>query len=194
MTNYYFKGSPIVAPLTVTSEEPAFVGDSISLRRTVASQKSQRWRLTFSVQPDIEKAGALFVDAVTTANDKSTMTMPQLVDVAKNLSVNGASLTASGAAGDGSVTITGTAGTIPAGTFIQFSDHDKIYVVTADFSSGSMSVFPTLRQAVSGSVYYPGFSTEPTLSYWKDEEEVKGVTYEDGILAGLYQLSILEAL
>ena len=58
-------------------------------------------------------------------------------------------------AGDTSITLGGTGtGTLKAGDFIKFANHDKIYMVVADqsdISTGSLTIEPPLTTAVSSS-------------------------------------------
>lgn len=70
--------------------------------------------------------------------------------------------TATGTAGSTSITVSGT-GTLKAGDFIGFNnsgaDHEKAYMVTADATlsgSGSVSIMPGLKKAVSSATFYTG--------------------------------------
>jgi hypothetical protein len=53
-------------------------------------------------------------------------------------------------AGDTTVRVDGGTGTIKAGDFVKFASHDKVYMVTADFSSlsANLSIQPGLIAAV----------------------------------------------
>jgi len=207
MKNYYFEGSPIAAPLTISSNEPVFVSESISLGQTRRSQGSQRWELTFSVQPLGEQTPLVFLNSVRSGSTVGEMVMPQLLHVEENLSTDGSGLKLSvdAAANASEVNVycpscflSGNNIFLPAGAFINFAGHSKLYVITAKYDSSSdtsLEIFPSLRKEVLAGteVFYPGYSgPEPSLKYWRSNSEIKGVTYEDGVLASLFKLNLLE--
>jgi len=104
MTVYYFEGSPIVAPLTIESNEPVFAVDTINLKQQRASQGAQRWELSFQVQTrDIEEN--YFVDIVSMANQANTMVMPQLLSVDKKTTLPITGVAAAANAGASSVSV-----------------------------------------------------------------------------------------
>jgi hypothetical protein len=201
MTVYYFEGSPIVAPLTIQSNEPVFVADTVNLKQQRASQGAQRWELSFQIQTkDIEED--YFVGVVTGLNQAKTMVMPQLFSVDKKVTVTTAGSASATSAGANSVSInfSTAAKLLPKGSFIKFANHSKIYMVTANVTTQSTAVsvpiYPSLRVAVSAAtaVYHPGSSVKPTLQYYRDLETLQGVTYEDGILVNPGTIKLLEAL
>jgi hypothetical protein len=75
---YYYEGYEILAPLTITSNEPVFDADTISLRKQRATQNAQRWELSFSVTT-LTPSGLL--TSITDFDSAKTMTMPQLNEV-----------------------------------------------------------------------------------------------------------------
>ena len=62
--------------------------------------------------------------------------------------------TGTASVGDTSITLGGTGtGTLKAGDYIKFANHNKVYMVVADnsdISTGSLTIEPPLRTAVSG--------------------------------------------
>lgn len=53
-------------------------------------------------------------------------------------------------AGDSTIAVDGFTGTIKAGDFIKFANHDKVYMVTADLSgAGTMSIEPAITSDLS---------------------------------------------
>jgi hypothetical protein len=200
MTVYYFEGSPIVAPLTIESNEPVFSVDSINLKQQRASQGVQRWELSFQIQTkDIEED--YFVAMVSQANLARTMVMPQLNSVVKKVTVTNAAVTNSTNAAATSVVMNfNQVGFLPKGTFIKFSNHSKIYAVTSNINTvvGTISVpiYPSLRTAtpINTVVYHVGSETKPVLSYFRDLETLQGITYEDGVLVNPGTVKIIEAL
>lgn len=57
-----FLGRDITTPLTIVSNQPEFVGDTLSLRRVTTRRTAQRWELEFGLAPDTtgELAGSTF--------------------------------------------------------------------------------------------------------------------------------------
>ena len=49
MSVYYYNGAQILAPFTITSNEPMFDMTTISLKTQRASQGAQRWELSFDI-------------------------------------------------------------------------------------------------------------------------------------------------
>jgi hypothetical protein len=104
MTVYYFEGSPIVAPLTIESNEPVFAVDTINLKQQRASQGAQRWELSFQIQTrDIEED--YFVSMVTNASTAKSMTMPQLLSVDKKTTLPITGVASAANAGASSITV-----------------------------------------------------------------------------------------
>lgn len=202
MAVYYFEGSPIVAPLKIESNEPIFVTDSISLKQQRASQGAQRWELEFTVMTrDVEED--LFVSSIVYANQARTMVMPQLlsVDNKTTCSVAGTvSATATVASSTVSITFSEIGTTIPKGSFIKFSNHPKLYLVTSEVTTtGSpvvVSIFPVLREEVTSgvTVNHPGSPTKPMFTYYQSTDNVRGIIYEDGVLVNPGTIKLLEAL
>lgn len=52
-------------------------------------------------------------------------------------------------AGDRTIAMDGITGTIKAGDVIKFANHDKVYMVVEDFTSGTMTIEPGLVSSVS---------------------------------------------
>ncbi len=201
MTVYYFEGSPIVAPLTIESNEPVFVADTVNLKQQRASQSAQRWELSFQIQTkDIEED--YFVGIVTNINTAKTMVMPQLLAVDKKVTVttNGSANATSAGASTITVNFSAAERLLPKGSFIKFSNHSKIYMVTANVTTQttpvSVSIYPELKQTISAgtTVYHPGSSIKPTLQYYRDLETLQGITYEDGVLINPGTIRLIEAL
>ena len=200
MTVYYFEGSPIVAPLTIESNEPIFASDTISLKQQRASQGAQRWELSFQIQTkDIEED--YFVAMVTGITQAKTMTMPQLLSVDKKVTVTANGVPSATAIGASTVSIGfNQTGFLPKGSFIKFSNHSKLYMVTSNITTSinpvSVPIYPSLRVAVTTShlVYHPGSTIKPALSYYRDLETLQGITYEDGVLVNPGTIKLIEAL
>lgn len=202
MTVYYFEGSPIVAPLTIESNEPVFAVDSINLKQQRASQGAQRWELSFQIQTK-EIEDDYFIAMVTSASTAKTMVMPQLLSTDKkvNLSTSNGAVTSAAAIAATSVTINFSYdGLLPKGSFIKFANHSKIYTVTSNVVTSllgvSVPIYPSLRAAVPSTtaVNHPKSSTKPMFQYYRDLETLQGITYEDGIIVNPGTIKLIEAL
>jgi hypothetical protein len=201
MTVYYFEGSPIVAPLTIESNEPIFSADTVSLKQQRASQGAQRWEISFQIQTkDIEED--YFVTMVTGITDSKSMIMPQLNSVDKKITVTSNNcVPAATSQGANAVAIDfNEVGFLPKGSFIQFSNHSKIYMVTSNVATSTASVlvniYPSLRTTVNTAhfVYHPGSTVKPSLQYYRSLDTLQGITYEDGVLVNPGTINLLEAV
>jgi hypothetical protein len=207
MTVYYFNNCPIAAPITFESEEPAFISESVSLKRYTLSQAAQRWRLIFDITVN-DNEEDLLLDYVINSLTPSTMTMPQLNSVnSKSYKVSGSGdvnfLVSGGAsAGVSSVVVNlnGYSAFIRKGAFIQFSNHSKIYALTQDFNSSvstTMHFFPTLRVGVvaGNGIRNPLSNTKPVFTYLKSiENSLPGLRYSDGILTEMQSITLIESI
>jgi len=201
MTVYYYEGAKILAPLTISSNEPFFDADTVSLKKQRASQGAQRWELSFSTLPKDNVAEA-FIASVNNLHLADSMIMPQLQEVENRFTLSGNILTSnSSAAGDLDVTMNNdgsNTGLLPKGYFIKFANHDKIYVVTNDndfagSTNRTMNIFPALTQTVPAqtAVYT---STNATFTFFRDIDNVKGITFTDGILSNQGTINLIEAV
>lgn len=202
MTTYLYKGVPIVAPLTIESNEPLFVADMLNLKQERVSQAAQRWELTFNVQFR-DDDGDYFAEVLKGISAPKEMVMPQLVAVDKRITSTSTPTVAALTAVNSntvSVNISETGTLIPAGTFVKFSNHKKIYAVlnsiTTTGGTVSMDIYPRLIEPVPSTtlVYHANTSVKPLLSYYVSLDSLQGVTYEDGLLVNPGSISLIEAL
>lgn len=161
---YYFEGYEISAPITFASNEPMFDADTVSLRKQRASQGAQRWEISFGVLTDSP------VDLMASIVDfdiAKTMIMPQFREVNERLStVN-----------------------FPKGAFVTGSNN-KVYMVKADAATVvDTNLYPTPPSGLT-------YSTVPnaTLRYYRDVNDLRGISFSDGILVNAGAISIIEAL
>jgi hypothetical protein len=192
---YYFKGSKILAPLSITSNEPIYDTDTISLSKQRASQGAQRWEVAFNTVSSGETEADLLVGIITNLAVADTMIMPQLPSVDRtNTAGVSLAISANKAAGQSSVTIVNN-GIIAKGSFIKFSNHAKIYMVTADVTAGTkaVSIYPSLRSAVTTAhTFKTGASA--TFTYYRDVSNLRGLTFTDGLLSSAGTINLVEAL
>ena len=201
MTAYYYNGSPILAPLTIESNQPIFVNDTVSLKQIRTAMNAQRWELSFDVLTN-DNAVELLLCAVEDQANTKTMVMPQLKEVTDKGTTNSDLLVATtlASATDTTVNISKTTGTgiAPKGSFIKFSNHSKIYLLLTEinlstFTSGDVEIYPSLRQDVPATTQLETFD-DVSITYRPSIDNLKGVTYSDGILASPGRINIIEAL
>jgi hypothetical protein len=195
MSVYYFNGAQILAPLTIESNEPIFDVDTVSLSKQRASQGAQRWELSFDTAMTNTTEADMLVGMVTGIATSGTMVMPQLpsVDLANTASAT-LSVSVNAAAESSTVTVVSD-GVISKGSFVKFSNHDKLYMVTADVAAGTapVSIYPSLRSAVSTS---HTLKTGPSviLTYYRNVDNLRGIQFTDGVLSSVGVVSLVEAI
>lgn len=182
-----------VVPLTLKSNVPEFISDTLSLKRSVSRRPAQRWELTTNLSPKTQGANdlfALFVEKGST--ELLEIITPQNIGVINSRVMKNTDTFATGNINSKVVQVTNT-GFIPRGTMVKFQNHDKIYMTTSSLkNSGELSVFPALRASVTNQ-----------LMVWKDDVKmevrletnvVKGMVFADGILMDLGAVTFVEAL
>jgi hypothetical protein len=181
------------APLTVRSNQPIFSSDTLSLKRTTSRRTAHRWEIEANLEPLTSGANDLFVNLVTKGFTESvTISMPQNYGVIlKRTSVSTPAGT--GDRGATTVDVTGNTGLIPAGTFVRFPSHSKIYITTADLSgSGTMHVYPALRDDATGGVF--NHRDDVMMPCLYDTDTISGMVYTDGILMDIGKVKLIERL
>ena len=192
---YYFKGAKILAPLSITSNEPVYDVDTVSLSKQRATQGAQRWEVAFTTATSDATEADMLVGVIDSITSAETMVMPQLPSVAR-LNTAGVSLVVSANASGGASTVTVVSdGIISKGSFIKFSNHDKVYLVTADVAAGTVpvSIYPSLRSAVT-TAHTMNTGASVSLSYYRDVSNLRGLTFTDGILSSTGTINLIEAI
>lgn len=220
MKTYYYNGAQILAPFTITSNEPMFDMTTISLKTQRASQGAQRWELSFDIIAENSNQADLFVSSFKDIESANTMIMPQLTsstkprynssgedtlykteEVGANLNEITMPISVSASAGATQVYIgAGTAvvtGLMPKGTFIKFSNSDKLYVTTSDAnfanSGSAIDIYPRLKKTLSTSDNIV-LKDLVQFSYYRDIGNQQGITFTDGILSNIGQINLIEAV
>lgn len=176
---YYYNGAKILAPLSITSNEPVYDVDTVSLSKQRTTQGAQRWELAFKTATSDATEADMLVGVVDSITSAETMTMPQLPSVVKaNTSSAVLPINADASGGASTVTVVSD-GVISKGSFIKFSNHDKIYMVTAGVAASTTPANTVLTGSIdpTASVNVVGvgtlFNTELTVG---DEILVSGET------------------
>jgi len=181
------------APMTVRSNHPVYASDALNLSRQITRRTAQRWEIESALEPLSSGAQDLFAHIVSYGySTPITIITPQNYGaILKRTSTS--SPTASASANSVSVTVSGNVNLIPAGTFIKFSNHNKVYMVTGDRSgNGAMGIYPALRTSVSGTAFTHRDDVQMTCHY--DLDTTIGMTFTDGILMDLGTIKLVEAV
>lgn len=200
MSVYYFNGAQILAPLTITSNEPLYEVDTVSLKKQRANQDVQRWELSFNTIGTSETQIDIFLGSAVENHTVQSMVMPQLPVVDANTTIASSSFVLGGSTSAESLSVdviaSGDTGVIPKGTFFKFSSHDKIYVTTSETTmSGTTTIdfYPKLRVASTAS-HTVRFKELATLAFYRDIDNQTGITFSDGVLSNAGTISVIEAL
>jgi hypothetical protein len=106
--------------------------------------------------------------------------------------------TETASAGATSITLGGTGtGTLKAGDFIKFANHDKVYMVVADqsdISTGTLTIEPPLTTAITTSTII--YDNVPFTVYLTNDIQEFGVVGndKDGNLLYQFEIDVEEAL
>jgi hypothetical protein len=184
------------APLTLRSNQAIFSSDTLSLKRYTVKRSPQRWELEAGLEPLTSEAAPLMTHIITSGYDiPVTIVTPQNYGVIKRR-VNTGTPLASASVGASVVSIAGTNGLVPAGTFIRFSNHSKVYMTTEDYnnplSSGLMKIYPSLVQSVNNVDMFCNDDVIMTCFY--DTDMVRGMVYRDGIMMDVGTAKLVEKL
>ena len=183
-----------VAPLTVKSNQPVFSTDALTLKRSNFRRSGQRWEITSNLIPLTHTANQLFAFFVKHGHsERFQILMPQNVGSDHQRTALSDRGLCTGLVGSDTVSITNQTGLIPAGTFIRFSNHSKIYMLTEDFDRGSqMRIYPRLRMSVSNTSFK--CNDDVLMEALFDTDTVIGMVFVDGILMDNGVVKIIEAL
>ena len=204
---YQWEGLDILAPLTFKSNQTVWTVEKLDKSIDRLSHPSQRWDLSFAVKSN-EGENFAFRALTGDFSVASFMPMPSLLRSDHKSSLNGRpavgaiKLESTAAAGVSTVTIKNSVATsfaVGVGTFVQFSNHNKVYVMTSDrtfpasTAATTMNFFPKLRVSVPANTTVK-FYDEVTYHYYLDTNNLQGITYVDGQLFGIDNVSLWEAL
>jgi hypothetical protein len=183
----------LVAPVTVRSNQPIYVSDTMSLKRVTNLRAAQRWEIEANLLPI--NNGDLFSEIISKGYTGDVkVLMPQVYG--NRLPSNRATGTCSASGGvlaGTTVTIAGANGLIPKGTFLKFGNHDKIYMLKNDVTgSGVGQIYPSLRMAVGGGTLVNHFDTLGTFMF--DLDTVLGMVFVDGIRMDNGAVKLVEKL
>ena len=172
-------------PLSVKSNQPAYVQDAMNLKRKAGFQGVQRWEVSTAIASSYGNSGFLVHGIEKGVVIPFKIRIPQMVGL--NIGPN----TTASVATQGSNSLTTAAPLIP-GEFIRIGTDNKVYLVLR--SEGNVAVLrPSLNRGVAdGSTVYRGGNVSLSVRY--DMDTVIGMTFEDGILSNPGVIKFIEAI
>tara|TARA_S200002703_G_scaffold150912_1_gene149741 strand:- start:79 stop:678 length:600 start_codon:yes stop_codon:yes gene_type:complete len=185
--------------LGIRSLQNTLMSKSISGKRFARQIDGQRFGFTASIitakRSDVY--GELMAFVMKQRSQKETFTIiPPEISNARGTASGIPHGTAS--AGATSITLGGTGtGTLKAGDYIKFANHDKIYMVVedqSDISTGTLTIEPPLREAVSSSDIT--YDNVPFTVYLVNQmQEFGGIGADkDGNVLYKFELDVEESL
>ena len=189
--------SVFAAPLSIVSNQPAFVSDTASLRRVVSTQGVQRWEIEAALVPTNDSANYLAHSVLNGYNQVIYVRMPQVYRPARLMlnEIYSLRLTANAAVGSTTISMDGMgADQIPLGEFINIGNDPKVYVVTNSGINGvGVQIHPPLLSAkvINDTVK---FGTKVTMRARYDLNTQLGIAFTDGILADPGSVKLIEAI
>jgi len=182
-----------VAPLTVRSVVPVFASDTLSLKRKAARRKAHRWEINAGLEPLVNGGGSLFAMFIDTdVTDSFEVIMPQHYGNILSRRMLNITATATGSENSENISVSNT-GFIPAGTFIKFANHNKIYATLENCTnSENIRIKPRLLQPVSNTAFKWG--DDVIMKSMFELNVVVGMQYTDGILHEMKNVTIIEDL
>lgn len=179
-------------PLSVRSNKPVFVSDSVSLKRNSKGRTAQRWEVECGLEPLRDDANALFVHMVDYGPETAFDTMmPQNVGVMLKRTSE-STPTGTALSGADQLAVTGNVGFIPKGTFIRFSNHSKVYMTKTDLTdNGNVKLHPRLRMDVAHT-----FKHRDNVKLYCnfDTDALRGMSYSDGMLQDVGRIKLIEKI
>lgn len=148
-----FPTTPTFNSLSIKSNVSYVQSDTVNLRLQTRDLGGQRFEVSAGYPPMIAAnfAPIWAYLAPKQAGTAFDIVLPRLSNQISAVSGT-ADVDGSFSAGVSSVDITGITGILKAGEYVKFSNHNKVYLVTADRNSGGpLSIFPDLRSPVTSS-------------------------------------------
>jgi hypothetical protein len=185
--------------LGIKSIQDTILSKSISGKKLSRQIDGQRWgftaRIIIAKRSDVYGELMAFIVKQRSGKENFTIIPPEMED-ARGTASGVPHGTAS--AGATSITLGGTGtGTLKAGDFIKFANHDKVYMVVADqadISTGTLTIEPPLTTAISSSTIV--YDNVPFTVYLTNDIQEFGVVGndKDGNLLYQFEIDLEEAL
>lgn len=188
-----------VTPMTVRSNQPIFLSDTLSLRRVVTRRSAQRWEIETNLLPGTGGANSLFADIVNKGYDGTVfVAMPQNYTVMqKRKHYSDLTIAVSTATPDKATITLQTGDFMPRGTFFRNKNpaYPKVYMTTEDAAPGSnvVGIHPPNQRSVAWSATC---ATRDLVigHFYYDTDTVRGMVYTDGIIMDNGAVKLVEKI
>lgn len=181
------------APLAVISNQPAFVSDTLSLKRKTNSQDVQRWELEASIVPTNDSSNFLVHSVKYGHTDSFGVRMPQVFGTRPVTNGLDLRVAATVLAGASLLNINNIDSSLLSGQFISFANHSKVYLIVKDGTGGvGYEIYPPLQQNVTTNTVI-NYGGKVTMQVRYDLDTRLGITYRDGVLADQGTVRYIEA-
>lgn len=186
------------APLTIESDKPVLVNETLSLKRKVAYTDIQRWKIETGLLP-VDSAIELFLHSVTNGfTEPFAVRMPQIyrtATISSNLNPN---VVANVQASLDTLQVSNIGASIlPVGEFIKFNNHSKVYLIKESTSLGGginqIKIFPKLLRNITA-LENITYGAKVTMTALYDFGNKSGISYSDGIITSYEGILLVEAL
>lgn len=188
-------------PLSVTSNQPVFVSDALSLKRFSTKSSAQRWEIEAGLEPLSIDSEDLMLEIITKGPTETVnILMPQNYSVKQINKLNSTSINVNGTLGSTQITVNNFLGNIQKGSYFRFAANNltKVYMTTSALDSTSLlsstavNIYPPLRaNIVNQSILFRNDVKMPCLI---DTDTVRGMVYNDGILMSVDKIKLIEKL
>ena len=179
--------------LGIKSIQDTILSKTVSGKKLARQIDGQRWGFTAKIitakRSDVYGDLMAFIVKQRSGKENFTIIPPEVEDARGTAS---GIPTGTASAGATSITLGGTGtGTLKAGDFIKFANHDKVYMVVADqsdISTGTLTIEPPLTTAISSSTIV--YDNVPFTVYLTNDVQEFGAVGADNNGNVLYQFEI----
>ena len=211
---YLYNDQRIITPVQYTNHKVIYNSQSLSGRQLRSNPNlGELWGLRFETVFSGQGIGEFFVDILQERERPSSMLMPQFpeIDLYEPDNTNALVVNSSTTTGSSNINITNPTSAASGqtlllkGTFIQFDNHNKLYVVTNTVTLDSdnitdgyftLGILPNVVEALTTSetIRTPYTSTRPTYHYYKNLSSLNGLTFEDSRIVSPGSIELIENL
>jgi len=188
-----YPADPEFAAINVKSRASNVMTETRSGRRQVRSIGAQRWSFTAKYnQLKRTEFAPVYAFIMTLEGQLNTFTIVPPVISSTSGTATGTILTnGAHSVGDTTIAIDGITGTLKAGDFVKFANHNKVYMVVADRAgAGVMTIQPALVEAVSDNTAITYNDVPFTMRLDSDVQEFNLGGYD----SYEYEVDMVEAL
>lgn len=199
-----FLGFDYVTPVTVRSNQPELVTDTLSLHRVTSRTGVQRWEMDVNLMQDSSGASSL-INTVQVHREVNGGHTSFDIPIAQPLgavptSTMDVEVVGAHTVGDNTITVASLASfSIPAGVFIKFGNHTKVYRVTqallapAPSTNVTLNIFPAIVNELTDATDVELSDINLRAYYNNDNGGLVSYTTTGGII-NTAAVSVVEAL